>query len=62
LVPEWTSAVHWPFLFNGATWRKFIVEVEAFQPHFFFTNKASSNVFTAKPKFRMLALKIIVRT
>ena len=60
MVPEWTSAPHWPFLFNGVAWREHITEIDTVQARFFYTNNASSSVFTRKPKFRMLALKIQV--
>ena len=58
LVPEWKSAAFWPFLFNGKNWRSKIVDVIYFPPHFFFSNRAISTVFTGAPNFRMVALKI----
>ena len=58
LVPEWHSAVFWPFLFNGVNVRPHVSQVLPFQAKFFYTNQAQSHVFCRDPKFRMLALKI----
>ena len=59
LIPEWTSAVFWPFLFNGTVYSDKIREIYPFHPNFFFSNQAVSKVFTHAPNFRMLALKIV---
>jgi hypothetical protein len=60
LLPEWHTANFWPYFFNGSQWKKHVVSVAAFRAGFFFTNQATSVVFTALPKFRMLAMLIKV--
>jgi hypothetical protein len=60
LMPEWHSASYWPYFFTGTKPRKYVVSVTPFEARFFYTNQASSNVFTSRPKFRMLALHIHV--
>ena len=59
LIPEWTSAIYWPYIFNGKAYCSQIKVIVPFQPNFFFSNKAVSKVFTHSPNFRMLALKIV---
>jgi len=56
LVPEWTGAVFWPYIFTGKSWRYPVVKVLYSQAGFFFSNNAESKVFTGKPNFRMVAL------
>jgi len=60
LMPEWYGANNWPYFFNGKEIKQYIVSVTPFQAGFFFANSATSKVFSAKPKFRMLALLINV--
>gem|GEM_PF-3893740 len=60
LIPEWHGANYWPYFFNGRQTKQFIVSVTPFQAGFFFANNATSKVFSAMPKFRMLALLINV--
>ena len=35
LIPEWTSAVFWPFIFNGTVYSDKIQAIYPFQPNFF---------------------------
>ena len=56
LVPEWTGAVFWPYIFTGKSWQKPVVKFLYCQAGFFFSNKAESKVFTGKPNFPMVAL------
>jgi len=58
LLPEWHGANYWPYFFNGRQQKPYVVSVTPFSARFFFTNQATSKVFTAAPKFRMLALRI----
>jgi len=60
LIPEWLGSSFWPYFFNGIQRKEHIVSVTPLQARFFFTNKATSQVFTAMPKFRLMALLIIV--
>jgi hypothetical protein len=58
LLPEWHGANYWPYFFNGGQQKPHVVSVSSFSARFFFTNQATSKVFTADPKFKMLALQI----
>ena len=59
LIPEWTGAVFWPYIFNGKKYSEKVKTIIPFKPNFFFSNQAVSKVFSHKPNFRMLALKIV---
>ena len=58
IIPAWPSANFWTFLHNGKTFRSEIKDVIIFDPEFLVFNHVNS-IFSRKPKFKMLALKIM---
>lgn len=58
IIPNWHSANFWPFLHNGQQFRHEIKDVIIFSPEFLIFNKVDS-LFSRKPNFQMLALKIV---
>ena len=58
IIPSWYSANFWPFLHNGQQFRQEIKDVMIFSPEFIIFNKVDS-LFSRKPNFQMLALKIV---
>jgi hypothetical protein len=58
LLPEWHGANYWPYFFNGGQQKLHVVSVTTFPALFFFTNQATSKVFTAASKLKMLALRV----
>jgi hypothetical protein len=58
LLPEWHGANYWLYFFNGGQQKPHVVSVTTFPARVFFTNQATSKVFTAAPKFKMLALQV----
>ena len=59
IIPVWTSANYWPTIFNGSKFAHSVRDFTYFSPRFINTGFSPNNVFHKKPKFDMLALKVV---